>query len=285
MLPSLGQLPSLQHLEISKFERLPIVGAEFYRNDESCLETPFPMLETLRFQSMPCWEEWRSLELNSFPRLRELIIRDCSMLRGDLPNQLPSLRSLRIENCEQLSCCVPRGPAITSLRIEGSNEVRIEELPPLLDKLSINGKHQAESRSLRSLTISYCEKQLSCVALLFHGLTHLYIEGECESVKCLPKEGWLPATLEYLRLDSIKSVEMLECKGLAHLTSLQQLSIHFCYNLENIDGEKLPASLLRLTIYGSPLLGILRNKTIIITATEEGSSGDKGRKQRMEFSP
>ncbi|RYQ86364.1 hypothetical protein Ahy_B10g106033 [Arachis hypogaea] len=401
MLPSLGQLPFLKHLDISMFERLAIVGAEFYRNDESCLETPFPMLETLRFYSMPCWEEWRSLEFNAFPRLRELIIWNCPMLRGDLPNQLPSLEDLFIQNCEQLSCCVPRAPAITSLGIEGSNEVRIGELPPLLDKLSIDGKHQAESvmeaiahtqltcltylcisgcsshvlfpvssipaslqeltisncnklefrmegqhhslhdltihnscdsvtslsldsfpnllrvkiskcekmeslvvsrslsclrslninncgslkslktlwmaspqledlrllgcpeidlcatgdpqRSLRNLTISYCEKQLSCVASQFHGLTHLRIEGEYESVKCLPKEGWLPATLESLTLGRIESVEMLECKGLAHLTSLQQLRIEYCYNLENIDGEKLPASLLRLIILGSPL--------------------------------
>ncbi|XP_057737016.1 putative disease resistance RPP13-like protein 1 [Arachis stenosperma] len=401
MLPSLGQLPSLKHLEISKFERLAIVGNEFYRNDESCLETPFPMLETLRFQSMPCWEEWRSVEFNAFPLLRELIIRDCPMLRGDLPNQLPSLKDLTIGKCEQLSCCVPRAPAITCLCIEGSNEVRIGELPPLLDMLSITGKHQVElvmeaiahtqltcltslrisgcssqvlfavssipaslqeltisncnklefemegqhhslhelrihnscdsvtsfsldsfpnlvrvqiskcekmesvvvsrslsclrsleikncgslkslqtlwmaspqledvsllgcpeidlcatgdpQRTLRSLSISYCEKQLSCVASQFHGLTHLWIEGECESVKCLPKEGWLPATLESLRLDRIKSVERLECKGLAHLTSLQQLRIDNCYNLENIDGEKLPAFLLRLIINGRPL--------------------------------
>ncbi|QHO04969.1 putative disease resistance RPP13-like protein 1 [Arachis hypogaea] len=403
MLPSLGQLPSLKHLEISKFERLAIVGDEFYRNYESCLETPFPMLETLRFYSMSCWEEWRSLEFNAFPRLRELIIWDCPMLRGDLPNQLPSLRSLTIQNCEQLSCCVPRAPAITSLRIEGSNEVRIGELAPLLDILSITGKHQVESvmeaitqtkltclrslsisgcsshvlfpvgsipaslqeltildckklefqmegqhhslhklmihnscdsvpsfsldsfpnlgrveiskcekmeslvvsrslsclpyleiencgslkslktqwmaspqledlgllgcpeidlsatedphRSLRSLTISYCEKLLSGAASQFHGVTHLCIEGENESVKSLPKEGWLPATLESLKLIGITSVKMLECKGLAHLTSLQQLSIYCCFNLENIDGEKLPASLVRLIIDGSPLLG------------------------------
>ncbi|RYR32689.1 hypothetical protein Ahy_A10g047220 isoform B [Arachis hypogaea] len=401
MLPSLGQLPSLKHLEISMFERLAIVGAEFYRNDESCLETPFPMLETLTFESMPCWEEWRSLEFNAFPRLRELIIMDCPMLRGDLPNQLPSLQSLQIGNCKQLSCCVPRAPAITSLRVEGNNEVRIGELPPLLDKLSINGKHQAESvmeaiahtqltcltslsisdcsshvlfpvssipaslqklrildckklefemegqhhslhklmiqnscdsvtsfsldsfpnlvrvkiskckkmeylvvsrslsclrsleiencgslkslqtlwmaspqledlillgcpeidlsatgdphRSLRDLTISCYEKQLSCVASQFHGLTYLCIKGENESVKCLPKEGWLPATLESLRLEFITSVKMLECKGLAHLTSLQELTMNHCYNLENIDGEKLPASLLRLIINGGRL--------------------------------
>ncbi|KAL4350836.1 hypothetical protein AHAS_Ahas10G0181800 [Arachis hypogaea] len=401
MLPSLGQLPSLKHLEISMFERLAIVGAEFYRNDESCLETPFPMLETLTFQSMSCWEEWRSVEFNAFPRLRKLFIWDCPVLSRDLPNQLPSMKDLTIGKCEQLSCCVPRAPAITCLCIEGSNEVRIGELPPLLHKLSIKGNHQAESvmeaiahtqltclrflsvsgcssrvlfpvssipaalqdltisnckklefemegqhhslhklmiqnscdsvtsfsldsfpnlvrveiskcekmeslvvsrslsslryleikncgslkslqtlwvaspqledlsllgcpdidlcatgdphRSLRDHSIIYCEKQLSCVASQFHGLTHLSIGGECESVKALPKEGWLPATLEYLRLDSIESVEMLECKGLAHLNSLQELSIYGCYNLENINGEKLPASLLRLVIFGSPL--------------------------------
>ncbi|MED6106117.1 hypothetical protein PIB30_002010 [Stylosanthes scabra] len=67
MLPSLGQLPSLKHLSISSFLRLEIVGAEFYRDDESFLETPFPMLETLSFESMPCWKEWCSLEWNAFP--------------------------------------------------------------------------------------------------------------------------------------------------------------------------------------------------------------------------
>ncbi|MED6178901.1 hypothetical protein PIB30_111915, partial [Stylosanthes scabra] len=82
VLPSLGQLPSLKHLSISNFERLEIVGAEFYRDDESCSETPFPMLEVLSFWSMPCWKEWHSLELNSFPRLGELTIRNCHMLRG-----------------------------------------------------------------------------------------------------------------------------------------------------------------------------------------------------------
>ncbi|RYQ86426.1 hypothetical protein Ahy_B10g106094 isoform A [Arachis hypogaea] len=332
----------------------------------------------------------------SYHSITQIILGD---FFSDLPNQLPSLEDLTIHNCEQLSSCVPRASGITCLRIEGNKEVRIGELPPLLDKLSITGKHQAESvmeaiahtqltclrsliisncsshvlfavssipaslqeltisnckklefemegqhhslhyltirnscdsvtsfsldsfpnlvgveirecekmeslvvsrslsclrsleinncgslkslqtlwmaspqleylslrgcpeidlsaigdpqRSLRSLSISYCEKQLSCVASQFDGLTH--IKGENESVKCLPKEGWLPATLESLTLDRIKSVEMLECKGLAHLISLQQLCIYECYNLENIDGEKLPASLLRLSISESPL--------------------------------
>ncbi|XP_057742585.1 putative disease resistance RPP13-like protein 1 [Arachis stenosperma] len=413
MLPSLGQLPSLKHLSISHFESLESVGAEFYfyQNGESCLETPpFPMLETLKFYSMPYWKEWRSLELNAFPRLRDLSIQGCPMLIRDLPNHLPSLQSLEITNCKQLSWCVPRSPAMTSLRIEGGNEVRIGELPPLLRELSIAGNHQLESaveaimlmqltcltslsiancsshiwfpvssipaslhkltiwnctklefqmdgqhhslhelsiqnscdsvtsfslldsfpnlmrvvisycgnmecivvsrslsslrdlsithcgslksvstlwmaapqlehltllgcpevdlsptgdgdphRSLRSLEISYSEKLVSSAAFMnsqFHGLTHLNIDGKYgESVKSLPKEGWLPASLESLTLDRIESVETLECKGLAHLTSLQKLRIQYCYKLQNLEGDKLPASLIRLSIIGSPLLG------------------------------
>nr|XP_029146289.1 putative disease resistance RPP13-like protein 1 [Arachis hypogaea] len=411
-LPSLGQLPSLKHLSISDFGSVEIVGAEFYfyHYDESCLETPFPNLETLSFVSMRCWKEWRSLEYNAFPRLRELTISSCPMLRGDLPSQLPSLQSLQIKCCKQLSSCLPRAPALTSLSIEDGNKARIEELPPLLRELSIAGKHEVEwvveaimhmqltcltslwiencsshisfpvscipaslqeltiqhcrklefqmdgqhyslkelsihsscdsvtsfslldsfpnlvrvdirncknmecivvsrslsclrsliirycrslksvstlwmaasqlehltvlecpeielcptgdgdpHRSLRSLSISYCEKLGNSEAFMnsqFHGLTHLNIEGGSgESVKCFPKEGWLPASLESLSLERIQSVETLQCKGLAHLTSLQKLSIEYCPKLENIEGEKLPASLIRLFINRSRLLG------------------------------
>ncbi|MED6182141.1 hypothetical protein PIB30_025858 [Stylosanthes scabra] len=411
-LPSLGQLPSLKHLKISGFESVETVGDEFYRNDESCLDTPFPMLETLRIGFMPCWKEWRcSLEFNALPRLRELAIGECPMLRGDLPNQLPSLQSLEIHNCEQLSCCcLPRPPAVTSLSKKGSNEVRVWELPPLLSVLKIRGEHQVESMvevinhtqltcltsliisgcsshlsfpvsaipaslekleisgcsklefqmdgqhhslqellirsscdsvtsfsldsfpklvdafilsfkkmetlvvsrslsclrylsiqncgslksvstlwmlapqledlmllgcpkielsatgdphsNLRVLWISYYEKLVSSAAFMnsqFHGLTRLVIYNyeidESESVKCLPKEGLLPASLENLELKSIGSVETLECKGLGHLTSIKELTIENCPKLENIEGEKLPASLLRLKINYTPLLG------------------------------
>ncbi|XP_020991795.1 putative disease resistance RPP13-like protein 1 [Arachis duranensis] len=389
MLPSLGQLPSLKHLTIIGFESLESVGAELYfnQNGESCLETPpFPMLETLSFYSMPCWKEWRSLEFNAFPRLRELKIIGCPMLRGDLPSQLPSLQSLQILNCKQLSCCVPRAPSITNLSISGNHLVEsvveaithtqlscltslrisgcsshiwfpVSAIPPSLQHLTIedcrelefqmDGQHHSlqvlsiqnscdsitsfslldafpnlvrvfiikcemmecivvsrslsslrdlnifacrslksvstiwmaapqleglkivgcpeielsatgdPHHSLRSLEISYSEKLVSSAAFMnsqFHRLTRLCICHECESVKCLPKEGWLPASLESLTLYGVKSVETLECKGLAHLTSLQHLSIDECPKLENIDGEKLPASLIQLFIRESPLL-------------------------------
>ncbi|MED6182139.1 hypothetical protein PIB30_025856 [Stylosanthes scabra] len=389
-LPSLGQLPSLKHLTISDFKSVETVGVEFHRSDESCLETPFPMLDTLSFYSMPYWKEWRcSLEFNALPRLRVLTIRDCPMLRGDLPNQLPSLQSLDINNCEQLSCCcLP--PSLRVLSIEGEHQVEsmveaikhteltcltclyitycsshlslpVSAIPASLEKLNIwscsklefqmDGQHHSLQKlsiinscdsvtsisldsfpklvhvsiwrcekmetvvvsrslsclrtlriqdcgslksastlwmlapqlkdlillrcpeielsacgdphsSLRSLEISCYKKLVSSAAFMnsqFHGLSHLAIHGDeihqSECVKCLPKEGWLPASLEKLELKYIESVETLECKGLAHLTSLKELTIVRCPKLENIEGEKLPASLLLLTIYSSPLLG------------------------------
>ncbi|MED6106620.1 hypothetical protein PIB30_005897 [Stylosanthes scabra] len=397
VLPSLGQLPFLKDLSISSFEILENVGVEFYRDDESCLETPFPMLETLRLEYLTCWKEWHSMELNAFPQLRKLTIRDCPMLRGDLPKYLPSLQSLEIANCEQLSCSLPRAPALNELNMADMYEVVVEgkllvelameaikqrqliyltclsisrcdshilfpvsAIPPSLQKLNIwrcrklefqmDGQHHSlqelsifEScdsdtsfsldafpnikvisisdcekmecivvsgslsclrslwiqdcgslksvssiwmaapqlkklrllgcpeiefsaaaagdphHCLRSLQIGYSDKLVSCATFMnsqFHRLTSLVIH-ECGSVslKSFPKEGWLPASLEYLRLECIKSVETLECKGLAHLTSLQDLCISNCPKLENMEGEMLPASLLRLTIKYSPLLG------------------------------
>ncbi|XP_072078152.1 putative disease resistance RPP13-like protein 1 [Arachis hypogaea] len=415
MLPSFGQLPSLKHLSISHFKSLESVGAEFYfnQNGESCLETPpFPMLETLKFYLMPYWKEWRSLEFNAFPRLREFSIQRCPMLIRDLPNHLPSLQSLTIETSGQLRCCVPKAPAMTSLSIfVYGNEVRIRELPPLLRQLSIGGIGQVEPgvkaimhmqlscltslcisdssshilfpvsaippslqeltiencgesfefqmdgqhhslqklsignscdshtsfslldafpnlvsvhisgcqkmeslvvsrslscllslyiffcrslksvstlwmaapqleklslvdcreidlcdtghphRSLRYLEIIYSEKLVSSAAFMhpqFHGITSLIFYCEIadysECVKSFPKEGWLPASLESLTIKGLSSVGTLECKGLAHLTTLQELRIDYCVKLENIEGEKLPASLIKLGIYDSPLL-------------------------------
>ncbi|MED6166496.1 hypothetical protein PIB30_109918 [Stylosanthes scabra] len=316
MLPPLGQLPSLKHLFISKFSKLEIVGAEFYGDDVSCLETPFPMLETLWFDSMPCWKEWHSLELSAFPRLRSLSIGECPMLREDLSNHLPSLKSLvkleiwgcrklefkmdgqqhslqelsimnscdsvtsfslldafpnlmhvQIRNCEKMeSIVVSRSlSCLRYLSIYSCGSLKSVSMlwmaTPQLEYLGLVNCPEMDLSlvtgdppcSLRYLEISYSDKLGSAATLMnsqFHGLAHLTIHGngKCESVKSFPKEGWLPASLESLALVNIESMETLESKGLAHLTSLQLLYIYYCLQLENIDGEKLPASLKRLLI-------------------------------------
>ncbi|MED6208590.1 hypothetical protein PIB30_046714 [Stylosanthes scabra] len=281
MLPTLGPLPSLNHLTIYKFERLEIVGAEFYQKDESCLETPFPMLETLSFESMPCWKEWH-LKFHAFPRLKHLTICECPMLRGDLPNQLPSLQSLKIENCEQLSYCLPRAPVMTSLSIQGGNEVRIGELPPLLTDVSIKGNHQVESvletimkvqlTCLKSLSILGCSSHISFpVSNIPASLQQLKIsdcrklelqmDGQHHSLQELSIFRSCDSVTSFSLLDSfpnLKRVQITYCDNIESIVvshSLQQLTIECCPKLENIEGEKLPVSLTQLVIYGSPLLG------------------------------
>ncbi|KAK9217344.1 hypothetical protein WN943_005971 [Citrus x changshan-huyou] len=54
-LPSVGQLPSLKHLEVRGMSRVKSLGSEFYGNDSPI---PFPCLETLRFENMQEWEDW-----------------------------------------------------------------------------------------------------------------------------------------------------------------------------------------------------------------------------------
>ncbi|RVX04623.1 putative disease resistance RPP13-like protein 1 [Vitis vinifera] len=65
---------------------------------------------SLSFQDMPVWKEWLCLggQGGEFPRLKELYIKNCPKLTGDLPNHLPLLMQLEIEECEQLVAPLPR---------------------------------------------------------------------------------------------------------------------------------------------------------------------------------
>jgi hypothetical protein len=141
----------------------------------------------------------------------------------------------------------------------------INTLLPKLEVLSITDCPEIETfpkgcmpPSLRSLHIGNCEKLLRNPSLtLFDMLTQLYILGPCDGVESFPIKGFalLPPSLTSLYLWKMSSLHTLECTGLLHLTSLQQLEIHGCPQLENMEGERLPASLINLEINRCPLLG------------------------------
>ncbi|MED6141636.1 hypothetical protein PIB30_105356 [Stylosanthes scabra] len=169
---------------------------------------------------------------------------ECIVVSGSLPCLRP-LCMLLCGSLKSVSKVWTAAPQLEDLKILHC---------PNMDMSATGDPHH----SLRSLEISYYERLVSSAAFIisqFQGLTHLYIWGKCKSLKSFPKEGWLPASLESLTLDSFKTVETLECKGLAHLTSLKELHVSRCPMLENIEGEKLPASLIQLIINDSPLLG------------------------------
>ncbi|KHN07991.1 Putative disease resistance RPP13-like protein 1, partial [Glycine soja] len=429
MLPSLGQLPSLKVLEISRLNRLKTIDAGFYKNEDCRSWRPFPSLESLFIYDMPCWEVWSSFESEAFPVLKSLHINDCPKLEGSLPNHLPALTTLVIRNCELLVSSLPTAPAIQSLEICKSNKVALHAFPLLVETtvagspmvesmmeaitnfqptclrslrlmdclsavsfpggrlpeslktlhishlkklefptqhkhelletlsirrscdsltslplvtfpnlrdliitdcenmeyLSVSGAESFECLcylnicecpnfvsfwreglpapnlitfkvwgsdklkslpeemssllpkleclvisdcpeiesfpeggmppNLRTVRIDNCEKLLSGLAWPSMGmLTDLYLWGRCDGIMSFPKEGLLPPSLTCLFLYGFSNLEMLDCTGLLHLTSLQQLTIIRCPLLENMVGERLPDSLIKLTIERCPLL-------------------------------
>ncbi|KAL3027127.1 hypothetical protein AAZX31_03G032100 [Glycine max] len=430
MLPSLGQLPSLKVLEISRLNRLKTIDEGFYKNEDCPTAMPFPSLAYLGIYEMPCWEVWSSFNSEAFPVLEILQIRNCPKLEGSLPNHLPALKTLEISNCELLVSSLPTAPAIQSLEISKSNKVALHAFPLLLETIEVEGSPMVESvmeaitniqptclrsltlrdcssavsfpggrlpESLKSLSIKdlkklefptqhkhelletlsiesscdsltslplvtfpnlrdlairncenmeyllvsgaesfkslyslriyecpnfvsfwreglpapnlitftvlgsdklkslpeemstllpkleslyisncpeiesfpeggmppnlgtveifNCEKLLSGLAWPSMGmLTHLYVGGPCDGIKSFPKEGLLPPSLTSLYLYNMSNLEMLDCTGLLHLTSLQDLSIWSCPLLEMLDCTGLPVSLIKLTIKRCPLL-------------------------------
>ncbi|CAN6696600.1 unnamed protein product [Malus baccata var. baccata] len=101
-LPPVGQLPALKELYVERMNVVKSVGGELYGGNQ-----PFQCLEKLEFGEMPEWEEWLPSpsggESPDFPRLQELILRECPKLIGDLPTHLPSLKTLDVSECEVLT--------------------------------------------------------------------------------------------------------------------------------------------------------------------------------------
>ncbi|XP_014492701.1 putative disease resistance protein At3g14460 [Vigna radiata var. radiata] len=429
MLPSLGQLPSLSHLGISNMN-VKTIDAGFYKKDDCSSVTPFPSLKHLSIYHMPCWEVWNAFDSEAFPVLKFLCIEECPNLKGDLPNHLPALQTLRIRNCELLDCSVPGPRTLRTLEIQKCKTVAFHEFPHLVRRIDVEGGPMVESMmeaisnfqptclyflrlrncssaisfrggrlpaslkilditginklkfplqdkhelleslsiynscdsltslplaifpNLTSLRITNCENMesllvsgseiskrlesfeirhcpnfvsfpgegfcmpnltrfrvynceklkslpdqmgtlfpkmeylyisncqqiesfpgggmppnlrtvniIDCVKLLSNQawvcmdmVTSLNVWGPCDGIKSFPKESLLPPSLVSLDLFNLCSLEMLDCKGLLHLTSLQELNIRSCQKLENIAGEKLPLSLIKLTIDECPLL-------------------------------
>ncbi|KAL3027235.1 hypothetical protein AAZX31_03G039400 [Glycine max] len=233
VLPSLGQLPSLKKLYISRLKSVKTVDAGFYKNEDCPSSvTPFSSLETLSIADMCCWELWSIPESDAFPLLKSLTIWNCPKLRGDLPNHLPALETLTIFRCPNFVSFWREGlPAPNLTQIEVFNCDKLKSLPdkmsslfPKLEFLQISNFPEIESfpeggmpPNLRTVSIENCEKLMSGLAWPSMGmLTDLTVWGRCDGIKSFPKEGLLPPSLTSLKLYEFSNLEMLDCTGLLH---------------------------------------------------------------------
>ncbi|RVW25262.1 putative disease resistance RPP13-like protein 1 [Vitis vinifera] len=199
--------------------------------------TPFPCLESLRFEDMPEWEDWCFSDMveeceGLFSCLRELRIRECPKLTGSLPNCLPSLAELEIFECPKLKAALPR----LAYRISRLTCLRegFTQLLAALQKLVIRGCGEMTSlwenrfgleclRGLESIDIWQC-----------HGLVSL-------------EEQRLPCNLKHLKIENCANLQRLP-NGLQSLTCLEELSLQSCPKLESFPEMGLPPMLRSLVL-------------------------------------
>ncbi|KAG5539279.1 hypothetical protein RHGRI_019741 [Rhododendron griersonianum] len=226
-LPPLGQLPSLTKLYIQGTKALQNVGLEFYGSGNS---NPFPALEFLTFEDMAEWKDWSPFEVEegsrAFSRLSELSIKRCPKLLGKLPNNLPCLKKLDIEDCPLL--VVAWVPSPTGL-IEVRNTLQFESLISLsLKDVSIpNSFHNPEVGNEAAATENARYSPLS-------SLTSLRVKN-IQGLTCLP--SWF--------VQGLTGLQELSLYGCPELTSLWKNEVRIHHHL--------PA-LRRLVIEGCPKL-------------------------------
>ncbi|XP_047150464.1 putative disease resistance protein At3g14460 [Vigna umbellata] len=215
----------------------------------------------------------KSLPLVNFPNLISLQIRNCENLESLLilrSESLKSLNSFELGDCPNFASFPEEGfsaPNLTRFSVYGC--VKLNSLPyqmethlPKMEYLSISNCQQIEGfpeegmpPNLTTVKIRNCEKLLSSLEWISMVMvTSLKVCGPCDGMNSFPKEGLLLPSLTSLHLCDFSSLETLDCKGILHLTLLQELHIENCQKLENIVGERLPVSLIKLRIEGCPLL-------------------------------
>ncbi|XP_017441717.2 putative disease resistance RPP13-like protein 1 [Vigna angularis] len=220
---SCDSLTSLPLVSFPNLIRLQITNCENMESLSVLGSDSFKSLSSFEIGRCPNFVSF-SGEALSAPNLTRFIVYDCDKLKS-LPNQmctlLPKMEYLSISNCQQLES-FPEGG-----------------MPP----------------NLRIVEINNCEKLLSGQQWVSKDIfTYLKVWGPCDGINSFPKEGLLPPSLTSLQLFGFSSLETLECKGLLHLTSLRELHIQSCKKLANIVGERLPISLIKLSINRCPLL-------------------------------
>ncbi|GMN70715.1 hypothetical protein TIFTF001_055859 [Ficus carica] len=256
-LPPLGQLPSLKELMIWHMHGLESIGDEFCGTPST---TPFPSLEKLHILFMGSLERWSFTGAEQarkiFPHLNTLRIESCDKLNAGLPaGSFPSLETIEIITCKEMVSAIPTSQADIDSAYPSLKSIELWSCPRL-ESFSRMGFPS----NLKKLDIFGCpmlianrmkwdlQRLSSLQSLVLQGIE---IEGGVDS---FPEEGLLPSTLTSLHIFYFENLETLNGKSFHNLTSLQELTIFSCKELQCLPEEGLPPSLARLEINRSPLL-------------------------------
>ncbi|XP_052113085.1 putative disease resistance protein At3g14460 isoform X2 [Arachis duranensis] len=243
MLPSLGQLPSLKSLYIRDFGQLSSIGIEFYKNEDnpSLHIAPFPSLETLQLQDMPCWEVWNLPDSETFRQLKSLQITDCPMLKGDMLHHVlmrivsssmdvSKVRKLEIlqDDKERFQQMLLSGD---TLLFSGSESMVESAFKAMISINHISCLHEIIIRRCRKLEFPQLQLQK-------YDLVELLIEESCDSLTSLSLDVF--PNLKNLQIKRCRNLESVSMSEAPH-AALQRLSIYDCHKLVSFAGEGLAA--------------------------------------------
>ncbi|KAK2440028.1 hypothetical protein QL285_011489 [Trifolium repens] len=267
-LPPLGQLSNLKKLRIGKMKSVKSIGSEFYGSD-SPLFQPFPLLESLKFNSMLEWEEWKLSGGTStmFPRLTRLSLKHCPKLNLDIPlGQLGNLKELIIEGMKSLktlgtefygsssSPLFQPFPSLETLKFREMEEWEEWKLIggttiefPSLKLLSLykcpklKGNIPGSLPSLTSLSLKYCTNLKGMTPNNLHSLSELVLE------KC-------PLLMDSRHLDDNSNIIITSPSSdvfsqlMICLSSLQRIILRNIPSLTSFPRDGLPKTLRSLRI-------------------------------------
>ncbi|XP_024025099.1 putative disease resistance protein At3g14460 [Morus notabilis] len=248
-----GGLPStLKALEVARCKKL-----------ELPMERRYEFLESLSISSSS--DSLKHFQLHLFPKLNRLHLEQCKNLESlSLPCQhredLTSLNFLQISECPNFHS-FPKGglpaPNLTWFWIQKCK--KLKSLPMDMHSLlsSLKVFHISDCpllipperglpSFLRSLSISSCDefvdRQMKWNLQSLSMLRDFSISN-CKIFTLFPPEGLLPPTLTSLYISGISNLKSLNYKELQHLTSLKELRIENCPELQPNFKEGLPSSL------------------------------------------
>ncbi|KAJ4829595.1 hypothetical protein Tsubulata_015424 [Turnera subulata] len=217
-------------------------------------------------------QEIRNFQLGRFQKLSTLDVSFCpvfeSLYCGDEEGPLTSLRFLRIDGCRNFISFPGQGlhsllPSLTELTLFDCPRLRSFPeggLPSSIEILKIWCCDGIESSpeggfpsNVKELEIAYCHKLVAdrknWGLQSLQSLSSLDIRGCEEVLESFPEETLLPSSLNYLWLWGFKHLKSLYYKGLEHLSSLKDLNLYECPELQSLPEEGLPSSLKYLEIY------------------------------------
>ena len=184
-LPPVGQLPSLEELEIKGFDEVVAVGPEFYGSDSS-MEKPFKSLKILKFAGMKKWQEWKTDADGAFPHLEKLLIAGCPELANALPSHLPCIWSLYIQECPQLVVSIPEAPMLDVINVSEGDESRISgvsDLPCLHFRRDPQLKGMEQMSHLDPSSFCWWEEPLLVALKHSEGIKHTVLLQETNSLQ------------------------------------------------------------------------------------------------------